>query len=105
MGAIKKGFLQSRDQYVKETQDSSASVAKQFANLSSAMKEEFHSRREREGRILDKLRDLETHTAQEFGRTTQICEQKFGHIHESFQEVRIEAEAGDRRFQARVIED
>lgn len=105
MAAIEKGFSSSRGRYVKEAEDRAVRVARDVQTLRTAMKEEFESRREREGHAAARLREVEAATAEKFMRGQQICDQKFEHLLQSLQESRICREAGDRRFQARVIEE
>lgn len=102
---IEKGFVQSRELYIKDAQERAATVRKDSAALSSVMQAEFRARREREGHISERLRVLESQTAEKFVRGQQICDQKFDHLHEMLQGIRVDSESGDRRFQARVIEE
>lgn len=105
MTEIEKGFSRSRDRYLKDAQDRATLVAKEVATIHSVMKEEAECRREREGDICIKLQEVEVATADKVVRGQQICDQKFEHLFEVLQDSRLSRESGDRRFQARVIEE
>lgn len=105
MAEIEKGFSRSRGRYIKDAEDRSTMTGKEVDALRCAMRYEFENRREREAEIAVRLREAEESTAKKLVSGEQMCNQKFEHLHEALQESRLCREAGDRRFQACVIEE
>lgn len=105
MQEIERGFSRSRGRYIKDAEDHAILVSREVGALRSGMKEEFENRQDREADIGSRLHEVEATTGEKLARGQQVCEQKFQHLLEALHESRLCREAGDRRFQARVIEE
>jgi len=105
MGDIEKGFARSRGRYVKEAEDHAVLVKKEVDAIRSGLRLELDNRKEREAEISMRMQVAEASTAEKLVRGQQVCDQKFQHLLEALHESRICREAGDRRYQARVIEE
>jgi len=105
MSEIEKGFSRSRERYLKSAEERAVTMAKDVEALRVGMRDEFENRREREAEICARVLEAEATTAHKLVGGQQICDHKFDHLHQALQESRLGREAGDRRFQARIIED
>lgn len=100
---VEKDFSQAREQYIHDIEEKSTMVGKEAAALQAAFQNERAERKEREGQIVAKLRDLDSKTAERLGLEQEAAEQKFHHLREEL-DVAVK-EDGDKRFQDYILEE
>jgi len=99
MSDVEKEFSQSRDRYIKESQDSAALAKQALANLQNNFVQDVDARKERERIVHMKVDDLQANTAEKTKQELQIYEQRFHRFQADMQESHRVREVAHGRFQ------